>query len=217
MADIFQEVDEEVRREQLKKLYERHQNLIFAVIFLILAGVGGWRGYEWWASERAAETGTAFEIAQSLSDEGKHADAEAAFAKIAAEGSADYRSLARVRQAAEIAQRDPKGAVAAYAKIADDGSAGIALQDVAALRAGSLLIDQGSFDQARSRLEPLASEGRPYRYMARELLAFAAWRAGDTAGAKRWTDMITSDFQTPPGTRARIDMLIALIAAGSAS
>jgi len=217
VADIFQEVDEEVRREQLKKLYERHQNLIFAVIFLILAGVGGWRGYEWWASERAAETGTAFEIAQSLSDEGKHADAEAAFAKIAAEGSADYRSLARVRQAAEIAQRDPKGAVAAYAKIADDGSAGIALQDVAALRAGSLLIDQGSFDQARSRLEPLASEGRPYRYMARELLAFAAWRAGDTAGAKRWTDMITSDFQTPPGTRARIDMLIALIAAGSAS
>src|SRR5262249_14270288 len=83
----------------------------------------------------------------------------------------------------ECAKRYPKDAIAAYEKIAEDRSAGIALQDVAALRAGSLLIDQGSFDAARSRLEPLASEGRPYRYLARELLAFAAWRAGDTAGA----------------------------------
>src|SRR5262249_56172754 len=101
------EVDEEVRRERLKKLFERPQTLIFAVITPILAGVGGWRGYEWWASERAAETGTAFEIAQSLSDEGKHADAEAAFAKIAAEGSADYRSLARLRQPPPLSHRHP--------------------------------------------------------------------------------------------------------------
>ena len=41
MSDIFQEVDEEVRREQLQKLWERYQNVVYAGIFLILAGVGG--------------------------------------------------------------------------------------------------------------------------------------------------------------------------------
>ena len=81
MSDIFQEVDEEVRREQLKKLWERYQNYVFAGAFLILAAVGGWRGYDWWQAKQAAETGAAFEAAQTLSQEGKHAEAETAFAK----------------------------------------------------------------------------------------------------------------------------------------
>ena len=113
MSDIFREVDEEVRREQLQKLWERYQNLIIAGLILILAGVGGWRIYEWWETKKAAELGAAFEAAQTLSQEGKHADAEDAFGKIAAEGTASYRSLARVRRAAELAQRDPKSAIAA--------------------------------------------------------------------------------------------------------
>ena len=46
MADIFQEVDEEVRREQLKKLWERYGNLIIAACVLVVVGVGAWRGYD---------------------------------------------------------------------------------------------------------------------------------------------------------------------------
>ena len=57
MSDIFQEVDEEVRREQLQKLWERYQNYIYAGIFVILAGVGGWRVNEWYETKRASETG----------------------------------------------------------------------------------------------------------------------------------------------------------------
>ena len=47
MADIFHEVDEEVRREQLKKLWERYSIHFIALAVLIVAAVGGWRGYEW--------------------------------------------------------------------------------------------------------------------------------------------------------------------------
>jgi hypothetical protein len=217
VTDIFQEVDEEVRREQLKKLWDRYQNYIVAGIILILAAVGGWRGYEWWEAKQAAETGTAFEAALNLSEEGKHADAEAAFAKIAAEGTANYRGLAQLRQAAELAQRDPKAAIVVYGKMADDRSVDPALKDLAGVRAGSLLIDEAAFNEARSRLEPLATEGRPYRHTARELLALAAWRSGDAAAAKRWFDLVVTDIQTPPGTRTRVEMLIALVAAGSGS
>jgi hypothetical protein len=217
VSDIFREVDEEVRREQLQKLWDRYQNLIFVGVILILAAVGGWRGYEYWQAKQAAEAGTAFEVAQNLGDEGKHAEAEAAFGKIASEGPTSYRHLARVRQAAELALREPKAAIAAYEKIADDRSVSQGLQDLSGLRAGSLLIDEGAFTEAKSRLEPLASQGRPYRFTARELLALAAWRAGDMTAAKRWFDMIVADIQTPPATRSRVEMLIALSTLDSGS
>ena len=94
MADIFHEVDEEVRRERLQKLWERYNVLIIAVAVLIVAGIGGWRGYQWWLDKQAAAAGAKFEAAVTLSEAGKHAAAEAAFSKLAAAGApAGYRTL----------------------------------------------------------------------------------------------------------------------------
>jgi len=51
--------------------------------------------------------------------------------------------------------------------------------------------------------------------MARELLALVAWQAGDIPTAKQWFDMILTDIQTPPDIRNRVEMLAALVAAGT--
>ena len=159
MTDIFQEVDEEVRREQLKKLWERYGNYIIAACVLVIVGVGAWRGYEWWETKKAAEAGAAFEQAVTLAESGKPQEAEAAFAKLATDGTAGYRVLARLREAAELAQTDPKAAVKSYDEIAADRGAGQVIQDVAALRAGFLLVDSSSYADMRTRLEPLTGAG----------------------------------------------------------
>ena len=96
MSDIFREVDEEVRRDQLKKLWERYGIFFIALAVLFVAAVAGWRGYQWWQAKLAAESGAAFTSAVSLSEQGKHEEAEAAFAKIAKEGTASYRALAAI-------------------------------------------------------------------------------------------------------------------------
>jgi len=217
VSDIFQEVDEEVRREQLKKLWERYGNLVVAAAFLVVAAVGAWRAYGWWESKKAAEAGAAFEVASNLADAGKHAEAEAAFAKIVTDGTASYRHLARMREATELAQTDPKAAIGLFDKIAADGAVGPVLQDIAGVRAAALLIDAGAFGEARQKLQPLAGSDRPFRHTARELLVLAAWRAGDTAELKRWSETIMADPQTPPATRSRVEMLTALGAPASGS
>ena len=115
-----------------------------------------------------------------MSEQGKHAEAEAAFAKIAAEAPAGYRVLARLRDAAELAQVKPADAVKAYDELAADSSLGATLQDLAALRAGMLLVDSAPLAEMRRRLEPLAEPGRTFRHSARELLALSAWRNHDS-------------------------------------
>ena len=214
MADIFQEVDEEVRREQFKKLWQRYGIYIIAVCVLVLAGVGAWRGYDWWQTKRSVEAGAAFEQAVTLAEAGKHQEAEAAFAKLAADGTAGYRVLARLREAAELALTDRKAAVKAYDDIAADGSAGGAIRDLASLRAAYLLVDTASYNDLRARLEPLTAADRPFRHSARELLALSAWKEGNVAAARQWADMIAADPQTPPATRSRVEVLSELIAAG---
>lgn len=213
MADIFQEVDEEVRREQLKKLWQRYSHYIIAGCLLVVVGVGAWRGYDWWQSKKAAEAGAAFEQAVSLAEAGKRQEAEAAFAKLASDGTAGYRLLARLREAAELAPTDRKAAVKAYEDIAADRGAGQVIQDLATLRAGYLLVDTSSYADMRALLEPLTGPQRAFRYSARELLALSAWKQGEMGAARQWADMIIGDPQTPPAARSRAEVLSELIAA----
>lgn len=217
MADIFHEVDEEVRREQLKKLWEKYSILLVGAAVLIVLGIAGWRGYEWYIGQKAAEAGAQFEAALTLAEQGKAAEAEAAFAKVAAEAPQGYRLLARFRAAASIATTKRDDAVKAYDALAADGSIGQTWQDLAAIRAGLLVVDTAPFADMTNRLTSLTEPTRPYRHTARELLALSAWKNNDIAAAKRYIDMIAADAETPPGLRSRVDVLSALIAGSGKS
>ena len=215
MTDIFREIDEAVRHEQLKKLWERYGIYLAALAVLLVLGIAGWRGYAWWEERKAAEAGAAFESAMALADSGKPQDAQTALARLVAEGSSGYRKLARLREAALLARQDPKAAVAAYDAIAADPRMDAELRDLAGLRAALLLVDSAPLDEMQRRLEPLTGPKNTFRHSARELLALATWRASDTAAARRWSELIMTDAETPPSLRARTEMLMALVGTGS--
>jgi hypothetical protein len=217
VADIFNEVDEEVRRERLQRLWEQYGAYAIAALILLVAGVAAWRGYEYWQARKAAEAGAAFQNAVVLSQDGKHDEAEAAFAKLAGEGTTGYRTLARFREAAELGQKDTGAAVKAYDALAADGSIGRTMQDLAAVRAGLLLVDNSPLDEMTRRLEPATAPSRSFRHTARELLALSAWRTGDVAQARKWTELMRNDIETPAGAKNLADILTALMPAEAKS
>ena len=211
MSELFDEVDEEVRREQLKKLWDKYSIYIIAAMILIIAGVGGWRGYQYLEAKKAAEAGAAFDKAVELAEANKHAEAEAAFADLVAKAPFGYRTLSRLRLAAEIANRDAPAAAKMYDEIAADRSVGAADQDLARIRAAQLLLESTSYPNMKERLEAAAAPGATFRHTARELLALSAWRANDAAATRQWLDMIANDGETPPSLRSRAEALQALL------
>jgi hypothetical protein len=210
VSDIFSEVDEAIRKEQFQKLWARYGWIAIAAAVVVVLGVGGWRGYDWWETKKAAEAGAAYDVASEFIEQGKLTEAEAAFGKVASEGTSGYRVLARLRAAAALGERDRAAAVAAFDAIAKDSSVNKVLQELAAIRAALLLVDSAPLPEMTQRLEPLAQAGGAFRHTARELLALAAMRANDSAAAKKWIDMVLADADTPQGIRTRIDMLTTL-------
>jgi hypothetical protein len=211
VSELFNEVDEEVRRDQLKKLWDQYSIYIVAGALLIIAAVGGWRGYQYLEAKKAAEAGAAFDRAIELSEQNKHAEAETAFIDLAAKAPSGYRVLARLRAAAEAGNRDPQAAAKMYDDIAADRSVGAAEQDLARVRAAGLLLETTSYPNILARLETAAAPGSTFRHTARELLALSAWRANDATAARKWLDLIANDGETPPSLRSRAEALQGLL------
>ena len=208
MSELFSEIDEDLRRDQLKKLWDRYSLHFIALIVLIVVGVGGWRAYQYFENQKAEAAGKAFEAAVALTDP---AQAQAAFDKIASSNAQGYGALARLHAAAEAAKQDSKKGVAAFDAIANDRNAAASIREIARLRAAGLMLDTAPYDEIEKRLSDEASGTHTFRHSARELLALSAWRAKNTDAARRWLDMIGDDPQSPATLRRRAEALLALL------
>ncbi|MCK0195402.1 tetratricopeptide repeat protein [Ancylobacter sp. 6x-1] len=216
MADIFNEIDEDLRRERLGKIWNRYGAYIVAFFVIVVLAVAGWSGYQWWTLKQEQASGARFAAALKLSTDGKHAEAAEAFEALAKDGTVGYRELARFRAAAELATTDKAKAVAAYDALATDTSLSAMARDVAQLRAGYLLVDTATRAEIEQRMAPLSTDTGALRDSAREVIGLAQYRAGDMAAAAKTFESILADPEAPPGVRQRAELMRSLATGGPA-
>ncbi len=217
MADIFREVEEDLRRDRLKAFWDRYGTAVLVAAALVVAGVGGWRGYQYYEHRQASQAGDQYQAATRLAADGKADEARKAFAEIGTSGPAGYKSVARLREADEIAKTDKAGALRLYQSIAGDGSADAMLRDVARLRGAYVAVDAGSREDVRKLVEPLAAGNGSWSSLAREALGLAAYKAGDMAEARRQLEAIVSDADAVGNVRQRADLMLAVVPPPAAS
>jgi hypothetical protein len=209
---FIREVNDEIRKDQAKAMWDRYGPALIAAVVLIILGTAAYVGYRYWDELRANRSGDAYSQALVLADSGKNDDALAAFAQLEKDGYGAYPLLARMRAATVKADKgDVDAAVKDFDAVAADASIPAVLRDMAKLRAALLLVDHGSFADVSSRVEALTADTNPLRHSAREALGLAAWKDGKNADALKLFDQIAADEAAPRNIRQRATMMAGLI------
>ena len=123
--DFFREVDEAVRHDRYKELWDKYGLYALVAATLIVAGVAGFKAWTYWQERKSQEAGTEFSQALGALDGGDAAKANSALNDLAEKGPAGYRVLARFQIAAAEAQAgNTDKAVALYDALAADSGDG---------------------------------------------------------------------------------------------
>ena len=213
MSDIFQEVDEDLRRDNFAKLWARYGTYVIILAVVLVAATGAtvaWRQYQ--QSLRVAE-GNRFATALDLVRQGKAKEAGEMFNNLAQDAPSRRAVLARFEAAALVARSgDTQRAAADYEAIAADSALDPAYRDLATLLAAQYGLATADPKAAIERLAPLVSNEGPWQPSALELTALAQLKAGDKTAARSSYQKLADELKAPQGLRTRAAEMAASLA-----
>jgi hypothetical protein len=212
VSDIFREVEEDVRRERLEKLWKAYGSYAVVLLVLLFAGIGGWQLWQRRELAERQKISDAFIAAQRISNPQAAAGAFVDLARTAPKG---YSLVARLSQAnAMLASGQGPGAIDLYKQIAKDDSGIVGA--VARLRAAWALADTNKRSDLTELLAPLDQPGNAWRQSAREVLAYADYRAMNSKAALAKYSELALDPETPEALRARAKAMAQYLKNGGA-
>ncbi len=212
MTDFIQEVDEDLRHERYKRLWDKYGNYVAIAVVALVVGIGGSVAYrDWQKSKRAEDTQKLVQAVElSMTDPKLGPDSLASLAKSA---SAGVGTLARLHQAAAFARAgDAPKAIEIYDQMAADGSVDPIFRDLAVLLASQYRADGPEAASAALKLAPLIQDTNPWRHPALELTAVIALGQGDKGRARDIFRRLADDASASPAIRGRAAEMVAALA-----
>lgn len=211
--DVFlQEVDDALREDQIRTLWERYGKAGIAALVLIIAGLLGWMLWENQKQSAAETQGEAYVKALDTLEAGNLDGALAALSPIENAEQDGYRAAARLLKGGILQEKgDSKGAIAAFAAVAKDEAVAKPYRDLALIRQSTLEFDSVKPQVIVDRLKPLAVPGNAWFGSAGELVGIAYMRMGKNDLAGPLFAQIAKDKKVPATLRSRAQQLAGLM------
>lgn len=211
MSDVFNEVDEELRKEVANRLFRRFLPLIIAVVVIIVGGVASLQGYEWWQTKQKSEAAEAYTSAAKLLEDGKYQEALTEFKAFAKTGPKGYAGLSTMQAAVATMKMGKNIESAVLFTEAANSIDDPLFSDLATIKSVMIVFDVLTLSDLEAKLSAVSGAGRPYRSMARELLAFKAMEEGNLARAREEFTLLSFSLDAPSGTAQRAKMALSLL------
>jgi hypothetical protein len=205
---LIREVDEELRRDRMRKLWRQTGPWIIGGAVAVVLAVAGYEGWTWWQKTQAAKSSDQFYAATKIADGTDLDAAKKALDGVIAQGSGGYPMLAQFREAALLAQNGKiDEAVAAYDGLATSLN-DTHLRELALVLAGNLLIDKGDVAAVEQRVGGLITPASPMRNAAREVMGLVQYKAGKLDDAVKNFQAILADPAAPRDAQNRVQIYI---------
>ncbi|XBQ15498.1 MAG: tetratricopeptide repeat protein [Oceanicaulis sp.] len=211
MVDVFDEVEEELRRERYQALLRQWGPWVGAAAAVIVLGVAGYQFIDWRSESTAAAASDRYMAAADLIAEGDLSAADAAFEDLAEDGPRGYATLALMRRGEIALEQGDAAEAARFFTSAAERAPEPLTRDLARYKAALAQFDTLSYDDLSVRLEPLTEGEARFGTLARELIAAAALREERWAQARSRYELLSVALDAPPGVTRRAAEALAYI------
>ena len=198
MADIIDEINEEIKQERMKALFAKYGKIVTAAAAAVVGVVVAIQGYGFYQDSVKQSAATAYFNALGEEEIG------AALREADSELAGGYQMLSQFVIAADLVSKgNQEDAFAVYDALASDSAVDDIYRDFAAMQAVINAPDSVATDKLLALVRPIAEAPGPTQGLALELMADLALREGDAAGARAHLEKISQLQDIPNGLRQR--------------
>lgn len=206
MADIFDEINEELKQDRMTALWQRYGRYVIVLVVVIVAGVSLTQGHTYYTQQRDARSAELFFNAILSDNMTKMLELDTT------ELSDGYVILAEFRLAAGLAENKKLAeAEQHYLSLAARDDIQQIYRDIALLLSVMQAPQNAQASALQTRLEPLVSSASPLKGLALEQAAALDIRRGNAAGAIDKLNKLTTLTDIPASLRQRASQMLTVL------
>lgn len=209
---FFREVSEEVKSENLKKIWDKYGLFIIAAMAIVLTAAVSFETFKAWKVKRNQAWADTYSYALNLQNQGKYDESLAILEKMQNANHGIYSDIARL-QTSNIMFEQGKTAEALdiLEKLVNDKNASSKMRDMSAVKLASYKLDNAPKEEVAALLEPLTTADNSWNNIAKEMLAMLAIREGDIEGARNLYTEILNTENLPEGLKTRVQDMLSIL------